>query len=81
MLQGAQREENNCRHFYTYLAAGMGFLSGSGVKESACNARDTKNSGLVPWSGRSPGGGNGSPLQYYCLENLHGQRSLAGYSL
>ena len=32
MLQGAQREENNCRHFYTYLAAGMGFPSGSGVK-------------------------------------------------
>ena len=32
MLQGAQRAENNCRHFYTYLAAGMGFPSGSGVK-------------------------------------------------
>ena len=26
------------------------------------------------------GGGNGNPLQYYCLENLHGQRSLAGFS-
>jgi len=31
--------------------------------------------------GRSPGGGNGNPLQYSCLENPHGQRSLAGYSL
>ena len=30
--------------------------------------------------GRSPGGGHGNPLQYSCLENLHGQRSLAGYS-
>ena len=29
---------------------------------------------------RSPGGGDGNPLQYSCLENLHGQSSLAGYS-
>ena len=36
--------------------------------------------GLVPESGRSPGGGHGNPLQYSCLENLHGQRSLVGYS-
>ena len=32
------------------------------------------------WMGRSPGGGHGNPLQYFCLENSHGQRSLAGYS-
>ena len=31
-------------------------------------------------SGRPPGEGNGSPLQYSCLENPHGQRSLVGYS-
>ena len=31
--------------------------------------------------GRSPGGGHGNPLQYSCLENPHGQRSLAGYGL
>ena len=35
-------------------------------KESACNARDL---GLIPGSGRSPGGGHGNPLQYSCLEN------------
>ena len=29
---------------------------------------------------RAPGGGNGNPLQYSCLGNSHGQRSLAGYS-
>ena len=29
---------------------------------------------------RSPGGGHGNPLQFSCLENPHGQRSLAGYS-
>ena len=39
---------------------------GSDSKESACNVRDL---GLIPGSGRSPGEGNGSPLQYSCLEN------------
>ena len=36
------------------------------VKMSACNAGDP---GLIPGSGRSPGEGNGNPLQYSCLEN------------
>ena len=36
------------------------------VKASACNAGDP---GLIPGSGRSPGEGNGNPLQYSCLEN------------
>ena len=49
-------------------------------KESACNAGDTGDVGLIPGLGRSPGGGNGNPLQYSCLENPHGQRSLVGYS-
>ena len=35
---------------------------------------------MIPGSGRSPGEGNGNPLQYSCLENSHGQRSLAGDS-
>ena len=35
-------------------------------KASACNAGDP---GLIPGSGRSPGEGNGNPLQYSCLEN------------
>ena len=35
--------------------------------------------GLIPRLGRSPGEGNGYPLQYSCPENHHGQRSLAGY--
>ena len=37
--------------------------------------------GLIPGSGRSPGGGNGTPLQYSCQENFRGHRSLARYSL
>ena len=44
----------------------QGFPGGSDGKESACNAGDL---GLIPGSGRSPGGGNGNPLQYSCLEN------------
>ena len=55
----------------------MGFPAGSEGKESACNAGDL---GSIPGLGRSPGGGQGNPLQYSCLENPRGQRSLAGYS-
>ena len=36
--------------------------------------------GSIPGLGRSPGGGLVKPLRYSCLENPHGQRSLAGYS-
>ena len=44
------------------------FLDGSAGKESTCNAGDTGNTGLIPGEGRSPGEGNGNPLQYFCLE-------------
>ena len=50
------------------------------VKNLAANAGDVRDSDLIPGSGRSPGGGLGNPLQYSCLENPHGQRSLAGQS-
>ena len=39
------------------------------VKNTPANAGDIRDTGLIPWSGRSPGGGHGSPLQYPCLEN------------
>ena len=55
----------------------MGFPGGSESKESACNTGDL---GSIPGLGRSPGGGYGNLLQYPCLENPQGQRSLAGYS-
>ena len=38
-------------------------------KESACNAGDTGDEGLIPGLGRSPGGGHGNPLQYSCPGN------------
>jgi len=45
---------------------GVGFPGSSDGKESACSAGDPDS---IPGSGRSPGEGNGNPLQYTCLEN------------
>ena len=39
------------------------------VKNLPANAGDIRDVGLIPGSGRSPGGGNGNPLHYSCLEN------------
>ena len=50
------------------------------VKEPIYDAGDIRDVDLIPGLGRSPGGGHGNPLQYSCLGNPHGQRSLAGYS-
>ena len=46
-------------------------------KEPIYNVGDL---GSIHGLGRSPGGGHGNPLQYSCLENPHGQRSLVGCS-
>ena len=54
-----------------------GFSSSSVGKKSACNAG---GSGSIPGLERSPVEGIDYPLQYSCLQNPHGQRSLAGYS-
>ena len=40
------------------------------VKNPPANAGDSRNMGSIPGSGRSPGVGNGNPLQYSCLENF-----------
>ena len=56
---------------------GWASLVGQTVKESACDAGDL---GSIPGLGRSPRGGHSKPLQYPCLKNPHGQRSLVGYS-
>ena len=44
-----------------------GFPGGSVVKNLPANAEDVRDTGLIPGSGRSPGAGNGNPLQYSCL--------------
>ena len=50
-----------------HLFQNLGTYCGSDSKASACNAGDP---GSIPQSGRSPGEGNGNPLQYSCLENF-----------
>ena len=55
-----------CVLFYIRVLSICDFPGGSDGKASAYNAGDP---GSIPRSGRSPGEGNGNPLQYYCLEN------------
>ena len=64
-------------HIHLYTCLYMGLPGSSAGKESSCYAGDP---GSIPGLGRSPGEGNDYPLQYSCLENPHGQRSLMGYS-
>ena len=54
---------NRCKKVSLLLTGNKDFLE---VKASACNAGDL---GSIPGLGRSPGEGNGNPLQYSCLEN------------
>ena len=56
----------NCLYTAPPFMAQKGFSGSAEVKASACNVGDL---GLIPGSGRSPGEGNGNPLQYSCLEN------------
>ena len=56
----------------TLLSLFPGFPGDSNGKESACNAGDL---GLIPGLGRSPGEGNGNPLQYSCLKNSMDSRA------
>ena len=53
----------------------LGFPGGSVEKNLPANAGDTGIVGLIPGSGRSPGGGNGNPLQYSCLEHSMDKRA------
>ena len=53
---------------------GRGFPGGAGDKEPACQCRRQKRCGFDFWVRKIPGGGNGNPLQYSCLENsMHGE--------
>ena len=52
--------------YFLYICYFPGFPGGSDGKESVCDAEDPAS---VPGSGRSPGEGNGNPLQYSCPEN------------
>ena len=67
-----------CTGYMQILYHLMGFPGGLDGKELPHNAGVL---GFIPGSGRRPGRGHGNLLQYSCLENPHGQRSLAGSSL
>ena len=57
---------NMCIPLYISLHCTRGFLGGSNGKDAACSVGHL---GSFPGSGRSPGKGDGNPLQYSCLEN------------
>ena len=58
--------ETSKHYYFSIFHLNWGFPGGSEGKASACNAGDL---GSIPGLGRSPGEGNGNPLQYSCLEN------------
>ena len=72
-LKKPLNSSKNCK----LLCLTPGFLGGSDTKECARNAGDL---GSIPEFGGSPREGHVNPLEYSCLENLHGQKSLTGYS-
>ena len=53
----------------------IGLPGGASGKESTCQCRRHRDMGLIPGLGRSPGVGNGIPLQYSCLENYMGREA------
>ena len=70
-----QTEDNHQSYKSIYVSLSCcvtGFPGCTGVKNLPANAgdtRDARDEGLIPGWGKSPGGGNGDPLQYSCLEN------------
>ena len=68
------------RRMFSILSALSGLPGGSVVKKSPASAGDARDMGSTPGSGRSPGEGNGNPLQLFLPGKSHGQRSLVGYS-
>ena len=66
LFHGGQKQTQMC---LLTLFNWRGFQGGSVVKNLPVSARDAGVTGSIPGSGRSPGGGNGNPLQYSCLNN------------
>ena len=66
---GTQLHDTVFFSFLVFIRVQLGLPWWHRGKASACNVGDP---GLIPGSGRSPGEGNGNPLQYFCLENSSG---------
>ena len=63
------RKESDTTEQLTHTSVNGGFPGGSVDKEPAYKAGDAGETGSIPGSGKSPGGGHGNPLQYSCMEN------------
>ena len=78
-LAGFSEENLVCMHVFAYVCVCVCvcFPSGSVVKKLPAKAGDGNAGGVgsIPGSGRSPGGGNGNPLQYSCLGNPMDRRA------
>ena len=73
MVRPNSTQEIPLTKFLLYLVHGCiprGFPGATVVKNPPVNAGDTRDVGLIPGSGRSPGVGNDNPLQCFCLENF-----------
>ena len=66
IVHGIAKSQIQLSNFHFHFPWVWGFPGGASGKESTCWCR---RPGLLPGSGRSPGGGHGNPLQYSCLEN------------
>ena len=71
---------NFIRFLYWHNHGYQGLPGDSVVKNTPANTGDLGDAGSVPGSEKSLGVRNGKPLQYSCLENSMGKRSLVGYS-
>ena len=74
-VHGVAKSQTRLKRLSSSSSKLSDFPRGSDGKASAYNAGDL---GSTPGSGRSPGEGNGNPLQFSCLEKSHGQRIPAG---
>ena len=82
LLEGVQRWDlNNQTGLNIVRERGRGFPGGTGGKESACQRRRCKRCGLKPWVGNIPWSRKWRCAPIFLPEKVHGQRSLAGYSL
>ena len=70
IAHGVSKSQTQLTLSHTVTFCHLGFPGGSVVKNSlVAPARNAGDAGSIPGSGRSPGEGNGNPLQYSCLEN------------
>ena len=66
----------NSLSFGCYCKVYWGFSGGAMVKNLPATAGNLRDEGLIPGSGKSPGGGHSNPLQYSCLENSMDREAL-----